>query len=85
MEKVKKTLNMNEQAGISMDCLHEDHDLQDKVSRQQYIDMLAAARIPERVVACVRQALEKANITPQQLHSGEISPISHDWLRENFS
>jgi heat shock protein 4 len=71
VEKVKKTLNMNEQASISMDCLHEDYDLQDKLSRTKYLEMLNAARIPERVVNCVKLALERAGITAEQLHSVE--------------
>lgn len=71
MEKVKKTLNMNEQASISMDCLHEDRDLQDKITRSQYLELLAEAKITERVVACVKLALEKAGITAEQLHSGK--------------
>jgi heat shock protein 4 len=71
VEKVKKTLNMNEQASISMDCLHEDYDLQDKLSRTKYLEMLNEANIPQRVVNCVKQALEKSGITAEQLHSVE--------------
>jgi heat shock protein 4 len=54
-----------------MDCLHEDYDLQDKITRTQYLEMLNQAKIPERVVAVVKTALEKANLTPDQLHSVE--------------
>jgi heat shock protein 4 len=71
VEKVKKTLNMNEQASISMDCLHEDYDLQDKLTRTKYLEMLNEARIPERVVNCVKLALEKSGITAEQLYSVE--------------
>jgi len=62
---------MNEQAYISMDCLHEDYDLQDKLTRTKYLEMLNEAQIPQRVVACVKTALEKSGITAEQLHSVE--------------
>jgi molecular chaperone DnaK (HSP70) len=70
VEKIKKTLNMNEKATISMDCLHEDRDLQDSITRAEYLEMLNEARIPERVVECVKKALEIANLSIDQLHSG---------------
>jgi len=71
VENVKKTLNMNEQASISMDCLHEDYDLQDKISRTTYLEMMNGAQIPEKIVALVKDTLQKAGITAEQLHSVE--------------
>jgi len=69
--KGKKTLNMNEQASISMDCLHEDYDLQDRITREKYFELLDASRITDRVLNVVKNALEKANLTPDQLYAVE--------------
>lgn len=87
VENIKKVLNMNEQASISMDCLHEDYDLQDKISRTTYLEMLNEAQIPQRVVALVKATLEKAGLTNEQLHSVEAvgSSMRVQIIRDSIS
>jgi molecular chaperone DnaK (HSP70) len=71
MEAVKKTLNTNPQASINQDCIYEGLDLQDKILKDEYHEILNKNRIPERVVECVKRCLAEAKTEVSELHSIE--------------
>jgi heat shock protein 4 len=60
METTKKTLNTNPTASVNQDCLYEGLDLQDKITKEEYIDILNQHQIPQRAVECVKKCLENA-------------------------
>eukprot|EP01123_Difflugia_compressa_P014891 TRINITY_DN810_c0_g1_i1.p1 TRINITY_DN810_c0_g1~~TRINITY_DN810_c0_g1_i1.p1 ORF type:complete len:867 (-),score=223.69 TRINITY_DN810_c0_g1_i1:108-2708(-) len=71
VERVKKTLNENEQAGLSLECLLEDRDLSDRITRQEYISLLQSSGILDRVRNPIRAALSDAGLQASDLHSVE--------------
>jgi len=71
VEKVKKTLNENEQASLNIECIVEDRDLSDSITRAEYIKLLTASGILERIAEPINNALTEAGIDKAQLDSVE--------------
>eukprot|EP01126_Amoeba_proteus_P059233 TRINITY_DN771_c0_g1_i1.p1 TRINITY_DN771_c0_g1~~TRINITY_DN771_c0_g1_i1.p1 ORF type:complete len:814 (+),score=223.09 TRINITY_DN771_c0_g1_i1:88-2529(+) len=66
-EATKKTLNTNPFASINQDCIFDGLDLQDSITKDEYIEMLNTYNIPQRVVQCVKGCLESAKIQASEL------------------
>lgn len=60
MESTKKTLNTNPIASVSQDCIFEGLDLQDKINKEEYLELLSRHNISERAVNCIKKCLEAA-------------------------
>jgi len=71
VEKAKKTLNMNDLATVSMDCISEGFDLSEKITRDEYVDLLNKSGIPQKALAVVKATLEKAGLKTSDLHTVE--------------
>lgn len=67
VDKVKKNLNENESASVSLDCLLNDRDLEDKLSREEYMKILTDIDAFNRVTTVIQQALDIAKVTVDQL------------------
>lgn len=71
MEATKKTLNTNPQASVSQDCLFEGLDLQDKITKEEYMELLHHHNVPARVVTCLKKCLESAKTDVSELFAIE--------------
>jgi molecular chaperone DnaK (HSP70) len=71
VEKVKKTLNENDQASLNIECIIEDRDLNDTITRAEYLKLLTSSGILERIAEPINSALAEAGIDKTQLDSVE--------------
>lgn len=71
VERVKKNLNENEQSGMSIECLLEDRDLNEKLTKNEYISILQDLDYYNRLEKVVNQALADANLTKEELDDVE--------------
>lgn len=62
---------MNELAVVGMECICDGCDLSEKITRDEYLQLLAGSGITEKVVKTIQQTLEKAKLFPSDLHSIE--------------
>lgn len=70
-EKLKKVLNTVPEAPLNIDSLMNDIDVKGMLKRQEF-EAMCAPLLP-RLDAVVKQALDEAGLTPEQLHSIEIT------------
>lgn len=85
IERVKKNLNENPSTGFSIESFMDDKDLSDKLTRDEYVDLLKNMGVFDRVRATITKAMTGANVTKEQLDDVEwvgsamrIVPIRDD-------
>lgn len=68
--KVKRILNTNPMAPLNIECIYEEYDINYSLTREKYAELVKSVldRIPEALDA----ALQRANLTAQDLHSIEL-------------
>lgn len=71
VEKVKKTLNENEQASLNIECILEDRDLNDSITRAEYVKLIAGSGLLERIAAPINAALAESGIAASALDAIE--------------
>jgi molecular chaperone DnaK (HSP70) len=71
VERVKKALNENERASLSIECLTNENDLNDFITRNDYINLLNSSGILERIATPINAALEEAGLDKSQLDAIE--------------
>eukprot|EP01125_Pyxidicula_operculata_P009896 TRINITY_DN3256_c0_g2_i1.p1 TRINITY_DN3256_c0_g2~~TRINITY_DN3256_c0_g2_i1.p1 ORF type:complete len:617 (-),score=191.61 TRINITY_DN3256_c0_g2_i1:162-2012(-) len=71
VEKTKKSLNENESAGISIECILEERDLNDRITKAEYISLLEQSGILSRVVEPLKTVLQATGLEAKNLHAIE--------------
>jgi molecular chaperone DnaK (HSP70) len=71
VEKVKKTLNENEQASLNIECILEERDLNDMITRADYVKLLNSSGLLERLAIPINAAFAEAGLDKSQLDAVE--------------
>jgi len=71
VEKTKKSLNENETATISIECISNDRDINDKITKQEYQSLLESSGFLTRLQEPIKAALADAGLQFSQLDSIE--------------
>jgi len=64
-EKCKSTLSANLSAGVNVECIIDDHDINAKVSREELEEQ--AKPLLERAMKTVHRLMADLNFTPEQV------------------
>jgi len=67
VEKVKKTLNENERASINIECINEDKDMNDNITRTDYLELLNKSGLLDKLAVPIKAALAEANLDASQI------------------
>lgn len=67
VDKVKKNLNENDFASLSIECLMGDYDLRTKLSRTEYLEMLEKHNFFTRPIELIEQVMKEAKVTKDDL------------------
>jgi molecular chaperone DnaK (HSP70) len=58
---------MNEQAQVAMDCISEGCDLSEKITRDEYMNLIGQSGMAQKCIAVIQSTLEKAGLKPADL------------------
>lgn len=71
VERVKKNLNENDSTSCGIECLLDDRDLNEKMTKEEFVNLLKGENYFDRVSAVLQKVLDEAKVTKEQVDEVE--------------